>query len=73
MKVLIKRGSQHWLLYWRPFKAKAWYPINYANLAFVGLVEQTRAKINLLLQGAVSQAEFEAYYCQESKTLALWR
>ncbi|MEM1590265.1 MAG: hypothetical protein QW175_07595, partial [Candidatus Bathyarchaeia archaeon] len=66
-------SPQHWLLYWKPVKGKRFYPINYANVAFVGFVEQIRAKINLLLQGAVSQAEFEAYYCRITKTLALWR
>lgn len=73
MKVVVKRGSQHWVLYWKPLKGKRFYPINYANLAFVGSLEQIRAKINELLQGRTGQAEFEAYHCRITKTLALWR
>ena len=72
MRVLVKRSPTRWLLYWRPVKAKTWYPINYANVAFVGALEQIRGKINSLLQGQIGQAEFEAYYCRATKTLALW-
>jgi hypothetical protein len=72
MQVILKHGSQNWLLLWRPANGKTFYPINYANVAFVGAVEQIRDKINRLLQGKTSQAEFEAYYCRTSKTLALW-
>lgn len=72
MRVLVKRGPKHWLFYWRPIKAKTWYPINYVNVVFAGALEQIKAKINALLQGQASQAEFEAYYCRATKTLALW-
>jgi hypothetical protein len=72
MRILVKRGSQNWLLLWRPANRKTFYPINYANVAFVGAVGPIRAKINALLQGKTGQAEFEAYYCRETKTLALW-
>ncbi|MCS7124698.1 MAG: hypothetical protein NZ932_04705 [Candidatus Bathyarchaeota archaeon] len=72
MKVLIKRGSQSHILFWRPLKGKSFYPVNYKNIAFVGPIEEIRRKINALLQGAVSRVEFEAYYCRETKTLALW-
>lgn len=73
MRVVLKRSPQRWLLYWKPLKGRRFYPINYANVVFCGLVEQIRAKINLLLQGQTSQAEFEAFYCRETKVLALWR
>jgi len=72
MRILVKRGSNHWLLYWKPLRGKSWYPINCANVAFVGVLEQIRAKINWLLRGQVSQVEFEAFYCRATKTLALW-
>ncbi|MEM1589975.1 MAG: hypothetical protein QW175_06120 [Candidatus Bathyarchaeia archaeon] len=72
MKVLIKRSPQHWLLYWKPVKGKRFYPINYANVAFVGALEDVRRKINELLQGKAAQVEFEAYYCRETRILALW-
>jgi hypothetical protein len=72
MRILVKRGPKHWLLYWRPLKGRNWYPINSANVAFAGALEQVRAKINALLQGQIGQAEFEAYYCRATKTLALW-
>jgi hypothetical protein len=72
MKILLKRASQRWLLFWKPLKGRSWYPINYSNVTFVGVLEQIRAKINALLQGKTGQAEFEAYYCRATKTLALW-
>jgi hypothetical protein len=53
-------------------KGKSWYPINGVNVVFVGALEQIRAKFNKLLQGQTGQAEFEAYYCRVTKTLALW-
>jgi hypothetical protein len=72
MRVLVKRGPRRWLLYWKPLKGRNWYPINSENVAFAGALEQIRAKINALLQGKTGQAEFEAYYCRATKTLALW-
>ena len=72
MRVLLKRSPQRWLLYWKPLKGKSWYPVHYSNITFVGALEQIRDKINRLLQGQIGQAEFEAYYCRTSKTLALW-
>jgi hypothetical protein len=72
MRILVKRGPNHWLLYWRPLKGRNWYPINSGNVAFVGALEQVRANFNRLLQGKIGQAEFEAYYCKATKTLALW-
>jgi hypothetical protein len=72
MRILLKRGPQRWLLYWKPLKGKSWYPINYMNVAFVGALKHVQAKLNALLQGQTGQAEFEAYYCRATKTLALW-
>jgi hypothetical protein len=72
MRILVKRGPKHWLLYWKPLKGKSWYPINYMNVAFVGALKHVQAKLNALLQGQTGQAEFEAYYCRATKTLALW-
>ncbi|MBS7616513.1 hypothetical protein KEJ45_04880 [Candidatus Bathyarchaeota archaeon] len=72
MKVLIKRGKKSWLLYWKPLRGKRFYPINYANLAFVGALEEIRRKINQLLAGKASSVEFEAHYCKATKVLALW-
>jgi len=72
MRILVKRSPKSWLIYWRPVKAKTWYPINYENVVFVGAHEPIRAKINSLLQSQTKQAEFEAYYCRATKTLALW-
>jgi hypothetical protein len=72
MKVLVKRGPKSWLLYWRPLKAKTWYPVNYANIAFVGFIEQIRRKINMLLAGKIHEVEFEAFYSKTAKVLALW-
>jgi hypothetical protein len=45
---------------------------NSVNVAFVGALKHVRAKLNALLQGQIGQAEFEAYYCRATKTLALW-
>ena len=72
MRILVKRSPKSWLLYWRPLKGRNWYPINSANVVFVGALEQIRGKINRLLQGQADQVEFEAYYCRISKILALW-
>jgi len=72
MKVLVKRASQRWLLFWKPLKGRNWYPVHYNNVVFVGEVEQLRSKINRLLQGESSQIEFEAFYSKSTKTLALW-
>jgi hypothetical protein len=72
MRILLKRGPKHWLLYWKPLKSRNWYPINYMNVVFVGALKHVQAKINALLQGQTGQAEFEAYYCRATKTLALW-
>jgi hypothetical protein len=72
MKVLVKRASQAWLLFWKPLTSPTWYPIHYNNVVFVGEVEQLRSKINRLLQGESSRIEFEAFYSKSTKTLALW-
>jgi hypothetical protein len=72
MRILVKRGPKNWLLYWRSLQAQTWYPITTPNGAFIGALEPIRAKINALLLGQTGQAEFEAYYCRATKTLALW-
>jgi len=72
MKVLVKRASQRWLLFWKPLKGRSWYPIHYNNVVFAGALQEIRAKFNRLLRGETSRIEFEAYYCRATKTLAVW-